>query len=66
MARKRTLPENTFKTPLPGQVQTSSWRQDIMFATVHITDDDVSFVTAPECLYVKPQSRALTARKLPG
>ena len=66
MAWKRTLPENIFKTPLPGQIQTSSWRQDIMFTTVHITDDDISFVTAPECLYVKPQNRAWIARELPG
>ena len=34
-------------------------------ATVHCTDDDVSFMTAPECLFVKPQSRALTAGELP-
>ena len=27
--------------------------------------DDVSFVTAPECLYVKPQSHTLTACELP-
>ena len=33
--------------------------------TVHFYDDDVSFMTVPECLFVKPQSRALTARELP-
>ena len=46
--------------PLPRQVLTSSWRHEIMLACVHVTDDDGSFC-APECWYVKPQSRALTA-----
>ena len=36
-----------------------------VIATVHFTDDDVSFLTAPECLFIKPQSRALTALGLP-
>ena len=36
-----------------------------VIATVHFTNDDVSFYDSPECLFVKPQSRALTARELP-
>ena len=36
-----------------------------VIATVHFTDDDVSFYDDTECLFVKPQSRALTARELP-
>ena len=32
---------------------------------LHFTDDDVSFYDGPESLFVKPQSHALTARKLP-
>ena len=35
-----------------------------IIATVHFTNDDV-LMTAPECLFIKPQSRALTARELP-
>ena len=35
-----------------------------VIATVHFTDD-VSFYDGPECLFVKPQSRTLTARELP-
>ena len=65
MARKGTLPANVLKTPLPGQRLTSSQRHEITFATVHVTDDDISFVTVPECSYVKSQSRVLTARELP-
>ena len=66
MARKDTLTASVLKTPLPGLRLTSSWRHKSTFATEHVTDDDVSFfVTAPECLYVKPQSRVLTARELP-
>ena len=34
-----------------------------VIAPVHFTDDDVKFITAPECLFVKPQSRA---RELSG
>ena len=33
--------------------------------TVHVTGDDVSFMRALECLFIKPQSCALTARELP-
>ena len=65
MARKSTLPANVLKTPLPGQRLKSSWRHEITFTTVHVTDDDVSFLTVPECWFVKPQSRALTAREFP-
>ena len=36
-----------------------------VIATVHFTDDDVGSNDGPECLFVKPQSRALTARELP-
>ena len=34
-----------------------------VIATVYFTDDDVSFMTAPECIFLKPQNRALTARE---
>ena len=64
VARKGTLHANVLKTPLPGQRLTSSWCHEIMLASVHVTDDDRSFC-ALECLYIKPQSRALTARELP-
>ena len=36
-----------------------------VIATVHVTDDNVSFYDGPECLFVKPQSSALPARELP-
>ena len=42
---------------------TSSWRHEITFAFVNVTDDDVISVTAPECLYVKPQSRVFALLK---
>ena len=58
MALKGTLPADVFKTPLPGQRVTSP-------AAVQVTDDDISFVMAPECLYVKPQNGALIACELP-
>ena len=32
---------------------------------MHITDDDIRFVTALECFYLKQQSRVLTAREFP-
>ena len=32
---------------------------------MHITYDDVRFVTALECLYLKQQSRVLTVREFP-
>ena len=35
-----------------------------VIATVHISDDDVILMMAPECLFVKPQSRTLTAQEL--
>ena len=58
MARKSTLPANVLKTPLPGQRLTPSLLCTLlMMASV--------FMTAPECLFVKPQRRALTARELP-
>ena len=31
-----------------------------IIATVHVTDDGVSFYDAPESIFVKPQSRALS------
>ena len=38
-----------------------------VIAIVHVTDDDTSFCDVPGMLirFVKPQSRALTARELP-
>ena len=37
-----------------------------VIATVHFTDDDISFYDVPpECLFVKRQSCVLTARELP-
>ena len=46
------------ETPLPGQRLTSSLLCTLLMMTS-------VFVTAPVCLFVKPQSRALTARELP-
>ena len=37
-----------------------------MFATVHITDDDISFCDGSGMLIRTPQSHALTARELPS
>ena len=39
-----------FKMPLPGWRLMSSWHHSFTFATVHVTDADVTFVTALECL----------------
>ena len=58
MARKSTLPANVLKTPLPGQRLTSSLLCSLLMMTS-------VFIMAPECLFVKPQSRALTACELP-
>ena len=56
-ARKGTLPTYILTTPIPGQILTSCYCARLMMTSV--------FVMAPECLYVKPQSRALTACELP-
>ena len=58
MARKSTLPANVLKTALPGQRLTSSLLCTLLMMTL-------VFMTAPEFLFLKPQSRALTARELP-
>ena len=58
MARKSSLPAKVLKTPLPGQRLTSSLLCSLLVMTSVL-------MTAPECLFVKPQSRALTAPKLP-
>ena len=42
----------------------SSRAKTNVIATVHVTDENV-FMTAPECVFVKPQSRALTSREFP-
>ena len=38
------------KTPLPGRIPTSCRRHVFTIATMHVTDSDVTFVTALECL----------------
>ena len=43
---------NVLKTPPPGQKLMSSWYQEIMFASVHVTDD-VSFCDGPGMLIRK-------------
>ena len=58
MARKSTLPANVLKTPLPGQRLMSSLLCTLLMMTSVL-------MTAPECLFLNPQSRALTARELP-
>ena len=58
MSRKSTLPANVWKMLLPRQRLTSSLLCTLLMMTS-------VFMTAPECLFVKPQSRALTARELP-
>ena len=57
MARKSILPANVLKMPLPGQRLMSSLMCTLLMMTS-------VFMTAPECLYVKAQSSALTAREL--
>ena len=47
-----------FEMPLPGQRLTPSLLCTLLMMTS-------VFMTPPECLFVKPQSRALTARELP-
>ena len=54
MARKSTLPANVLKMPLPGQRLTSSLLCTLLMVMS-------VFMTAPEWLFAKPQSRALTA-----
>ena len=53
IALKCTLPVKVLKTLLPGRRLTSSWRHGITFATMHITDDDVSFCDGPGMLIRK-------------
>ena len=66
LARKCTLSANVLKTPFPGQRLTSCLRHKITFAIVRVTDDVFSFCDCSGMLiYVKPQSRTLTARELP-
>ena len=38
---------------------------DVTFVTMHVTDIDVSFVTALQFLQLKQQSRFITARESP-
>ena len=58
IARKSTLPAIVLKMPLTGRRLMSLLLCTLlMMAPV--------FMTAPECLFVKPQSRALTACELP-
>ena len=59
MARKNMLPANVLKTPLPGQRLTSS-----LLCTLQMMRS--VFMTGLECLFVKPQSCALTACELPS
>ena len=59
MAQKSTLPANVLKMRLQGQRLMSS----ILCTLLMMTS---VFMTAPECLFVKPHSRALTACELPG
>ena len=44
---------------------TTSRAKTNVIATVHFTDDDVGFYDAPECLFLKLQSRALIACEFP-
>ena len=46
-------PANVLKTPLPRQRLTSSLRHEITFATVHVTNDDVSFCDGARNAYSK-------------
>ena len=56
--RKRTLPANILKMPLPGERLTSSQLCTLLMMTS-------LFMTAPECVFGKPQSRASKPRELP-
>ena len=58
VVRKSMLPANVLKTLLPGQRLTSSLLCTLLTMTS-------VFITAPECLFVKPQSHALKALELP-
>ena len=55
---ENTLPANVLKTLLPGRRLMSSLLCTLMMMTS-------VFMSAPECLFVKSQSRALTACELP-
>ena len=61
MARKGTLPVNVLKTPLPGQRLMSSWRHQISFATVHVTDD-ISFCDSLGMLIHKTAKPCINSR----
>ena len=66
MGIKQIYNDNLRKLPNEyGDVSVMRTKTNVI-ATVHFTDDDVIFLTAPECLFVKPQIRALTARELPS
>ena len=47
------LPAKVLKTTLPGQRLTSSLRPEITFASVHMTDEAVSFWDGPGMLIHK-------------
>ena len=47
------LHANVLKTQLSWQILTSSWRHEITIASVHVTDDDVSFCDGPIMLIRK-------------
>ena len=61
MARKGTLPANVLKfaASRANDDYIRCWRHEILFAAVHVTDDNVRFCDGPECLYVKLQSHDL-------
>ena len=64
LARKGTsLPANVLQTSPTGQSLRSCGRYEITFATVHVTDDEVSFSDGPGMLVCtcKTAKRALTA-----
>ena len=58
MAQESTLPANIYKTPLPGQRLDITNLHSLLCRLLMIMS---VFVMVPECLFVKPQSRALTA-----
>ena len=41
------------KMPLPGQIPTSCWRHVFTFATMHVTDSDVTFCDGPGMVTIK-------------
>ena len=65
LVQKGTLPANILKMLLPGQmiIHFDVTKSYLLLCMLLMMKSD--FLTAPECLYVKLQSRILTESELP-